>query len=49
MDTPEIKVLARTAKERAFWHWWADVESYQHLYSLRMAFDAGYTAAKGEE
>jgi hypothetical protein len=42
-------VKPMSAKERAFWAWWEDVEPYQHLYSLRMAFDAGYNAANGEE
>jgi hypothetical protein len=37
-----------TEKEKAFWEWWAQVEAYQHLYNLRMAFDAGYEA-RGKE
>jgi hypothetical protein len=31
-------------KEKAFWTWWEKVQNYQHLYTLRMAFDAGYEA-----
>jgi hypothetical protein len=33
-----------TAGEEAFWEWWSKVEHHQHLYTLRMAFDAGYDA-----
>ena len=49
MATSKGQVVVMGAKERAFWAWWEDVEPYQHLYSLRMAFDAGYNAANGEE
>lgn len=35
-----------TEQERAFWVWWAKIEAYRDLYNLRMAFDAGYEAAK---
>ena len=46
MATTEEQMVNKSPKERAFWAWWEDVEPYQHLYSLRMAFDAGYNAAK---
>jgi hypothetical protein len=36
-------------KETAFFDWWEKVEPYKHLYNLRMAFDAGYDAGKGEK
>ena len=50
METSREEVVKpMSAKERAFWAWWEDVEPYQHLYSLRMAFDAGYNSANGEE
>ena len=32
-------------QEQSFWKWWSEVEHYQHLYSMRMAFDAGFEAA----
>jgi hypothetical protein len=35
-------------QEKAFFAWWEKVEPYQHLYNLRMAFDAGYRAATEE-
>mgnify|MGYP003342755264 CR=1 len=35
-----------TEKEQAFFDWWEKIENYEHLYNLRMAFDAGYDAAK---
>lgn len=36
-----------TAQEQAFWDWWkSGPEQHQHLYNLRMAFDAGYDAGK---
>jgi len=37
-----------TEKEQAFWDWWNgnQVEKFEHLYNLRMAFDAGYDAGK---
>ena len=46
MATTEEQMVIKSPKERAFWAWWENVEPYQHLYSLRMAFDAGYNAAK---
>lgn len=36
------------AKEEAFWFWWDKIKDYEHLYNLRMAFDAGYDAGKGD-
>lgn len=36
-----------TDKEQAFWDWWKVVEKHEHLYTLRMAFDAGYDYGKG--
>jgi hypothetical protein len=33
-------------QEKAFWDWWSKVENHQHLYTLRMAFDAGYESSK---
>jgi hypothetical protein len=35
-------------QEKAFWNWWNGMEDYKHLYTLRMAFDAGYEAAQKE-
>jgi hypothetical protein len=35
-------------KEAAFWDWWNKIEPYQDRYNLRMAFDAGYDAGKGD-
>lgn len=35
-----------TEKEKAFFDWWEKIEKYEHLYNLRMAFDAGWDAAK---
>jgi hypothetical protein len=35
-------------KEAAFWDWWNKIEAYKDNYNLRMAFDAGYDAAKGD-
>lgn len=36
-------------QEQAFWDWWAKVKNYRHLYSLKMAFDAGYEAREKDE
>jgi hypothetical protein len=33
-------------QEQAFHVWWAKIEAHKNLYSLRMAFDAGYEAGK---
>ena len=35
-------------KEHAFWDWWNKIEPYKDNYNLRMAFDAGYDAGKGD-
>lgn len=35
-----------TDKEKAFYDWWEQMEVHKHLYNLRMAFDAGWEAAK---
>ena len=35
-------------KEVAFWDWWNKIEPYKDNYNLRMAFDAGYDAGKGD-
>jgi hypothetical protein len=35
-------------KEQAFWDWWNKIEPYKDNYNLRMAFDAGYDAGKGD-
>lgn len=35
-------------KEAAFWDWWNKIEPYKDNYNLRMAFDAGYDAGKGD-
>jgi hypothetical protein len=37
-----------TEKEAAFWDWWKKIEPYKENYNLRMAFDAGYDAKKGD-
>lgn len=37
-----------TEKEKAFFDWWEKIEAHHELYNLRMAFDAGYDAAKGD-
>ena len=36
-------------QEQAFWKWWDKIEPYKSQYNLRMAFDAGYQAAKEKE
>ncbi len=35
-------------KEAAFWDCWNKIEPYKDNYNLRMAFDAGYDAGKGD-
>lgn len=37
-----------TEQEAAFWAWWKEIEQYKDNYNLRMAFDAGFRAGKGE-
>lgn len=33
-------------KEKAFWEWYKSIEPYRQNYNLRMAFDAGFEAAR---
>ena len=35
--------------EQAFFEWWDKNEPYKDMLTLRMAFDAGYLAAKEQE
>lgn len=38
-----------TKQEADFWEWWEKIEPYMDQYTLRMAFDAGYEAAKEDK
>lgn len=44
VDLSIVKEM-KEMQEQSFWKWWSDVEHYQHLYNIRMAFDAGFEAA----
>jgi hypothetical protein len=33
-------------QEKAFWEWWEKNEMHNYRLNFRMAFDAGYEAAK---
>ena len=37
-----------TEQEEAFFEWYEQIKPYQHLYNLRMAFDAGYIASESK-